>query len=133
MRRLHRIAPQPTIGGMAGTMSDGLLLITGEIEGTMKQITKPREAGRPLTYKRSDLGQRIRDARRAAGLTATVAAAVAGVNCGQWSDWETGRREPKIGSLVAIAKTLQVSVDALLGCDFKSIPRANKRARRRSA
>lgn len=66
---------------------------------------------------------RIREVRRAAGLTMKQLGAMVGVSEGAISHYETGRREPDPLTLGRIANALSVSVDYLLGRDTQtSVP-----------
>lgn len=61
------------------------------------------------------LGPRIRAARKAKGLTATVCAKLVNVSQPAWNMWEVGKRLPKIELLVAICDLLDTTPNALLG------------------
>lgn len=63
---------------------------------------------------------RIREKRKALGLTLKQLGAVIGVSEGGMSHYETGRREPDPDTLKRIATALGVSVDYLLGNDDDS-------------
>ena len=58
---------------------------------------------------------KIRDARKAKGLTMKELGQLIGVSESAISMYETFKREPDNATLVNIAKTLDVSVDYLLG------------------
>jgi len=60
------------------------------------------------------IGQRIQDARLAAGLSQTELAARIGTSTSHVSRIETGRSDLKITSFVKIIETLKVSADDLL-------------------
>jgi transcriptional regulator with XRE-family HTH domain len=61
-----------------------------------------------------DLGRAVREARRQRGMTQETLALETGL--GRKSVWqiESGRREPRVGTLYRIAGVLDVSVAALL-------------------
>lgn len=62
-----------------------------------------------------DLGTRIREARKVAGLSQTSLADAVGTTQGMVSSWETGARTPTADGLVRLATALGVSTDWLLG------------------
>ncbi len=61
------------------------------------------------------LGQRIRRRRQALGLSQEALSSLCGISQRSWSQYETGRWIPRADRLLAIAQTLEVSVDELLG------------------
>jgi transcriptional regulator with XRE-family HTH domain len=61
------------------------------------------------------LGTRIRQAREAAGLIQDQLAEAVGVGSTAVTRWETGKRTPPAYRLSRVARTLNVSVDYLLG------------------
>ena len=61
------------------------------------------------------LGSRIRQARDRAGLTQEQLAERIGVSRTAIARYESGEIEPKLHNLAAIAETLNVSTDELLG------------------
>lgn len=60
------------------------------------------------------VGASIGVARRRRGLSQRSLAESVGANAGQISDWENGRYLPGLASLVAIARTLAVTLDYLV-------------------
>jgi len=62
----------------------------------------------------STLGERICNARQAAGLTLNLASHLAGVKASTMRDWERDRSEPRVNKLVALAGIFGVSPTHLL-------------------
>ena len=62
----------------------------------------------------STLGERICNARQAAGLTLNLASHLAGVKSSTLRDWERDRSEPRVNKLVALAGIFGVSPTHLL-------------------
>ena len=62
----------------------------------------------------STLGERICNARQAAGLTLNLASHLAGVKASTLRDWERDRSEPRVNRLVALAGIFGVSPTHLL-------------------
>ena len=62
----------------------------------------------------STLGERICNARQAAGLTLNLASNLAGVKASTLRDWERDRSEPRVNKLVALAGIFGVSPTHLL-------------------
>ena len=62
----------------------------------------------------STLGERICNARQAAGLTLNLASHLAGVKASTLRDWERDRSEPRVNKLVALAGIFGVSPTHLL-------------------
>lgn len=60
------------------------------------------------------VGQRMREARKARGLTTAGVAKAAGISQGNYSDMEGGRKSPSIRTLAALAEALGVSTDWIL-------------------
>jgi transcriptional regulator with XRE-family HTH domain len=58
--------------------------------------------------------EKIREARKAAGITQTELAAKLGVTSGAVSQWEKGLTRPEIGKLKQLADALNTTVDDLL-------------------
>lgn len=58
---------------------------------------------------------RIREAREKASLTQEELARKVGVTQAAVTQWETGQTMPKIPTLAAVAETLNVSIDYLIG------------------
>lgn len=65
------------------------------------------------------LSSRIREARRAKGLTQAQAAAALHINQATYSGYETGKRQPDALKIKQIAALLGVTGDYLLGLDEK--------------
>lgn len=76
----------------------------------------------------ADLGQRIREARLAQGLSLRATAADASVSPSLLSQVETGKVQPSVSTLYAIVTRLGLSVDEILG----NQPAAGGRQRPRS-
>jgi len=66
------------------------------------------------TKPNTDLGRRLREARRKARLTQAEAGARAGVGQGRFSEYETGATTPDIKTLRRLAAALRVSLCRLL-------------------
>ena len=62
----------------------------------------------------STLGERICNARQAAGLTLNLASHLAGVKASTLRDWERDRSEPRVNKLVALAGIFGASTTHLL-------------------
>ena len=69
----------------------------------------------------STLGERICNARQAAGLTLNLASHLAGVKASTLRDWERDRSEPRVNKLVALAGIFGVSPTHLLAEEGNSI------------
>ena len=59
------------------------------------------------------VGEKLKSARISAGFTQEELAKIIGVTKATISVYESGQREPPIKSLIALAKTLQISLDKL--------------------
>ncbi len=59
-------------------------------------------------------GENLRRLRQEAGLTQIGLAQKAGLSLRSVQNWEQGHRIPRVDTLVALTKALQVSVDRLL-------------------
>ena len=68
----------------------------------------------------STLGERICNARQAAGLTLNLASHLAGVKSSTLRDWERDRSEPRVNKLVALAGIFGVSPTHLLAEEGES-------------
>lgn len=66
-----------------------------------------------MSIVRKDLGNRIRDARVARGLSQVTLAELAGVSPQYLGQLERGLRDPSLGVAVRVARALGVSVDWL--------------------
>jgi transcriptional regulator with XRE-family HTH domain len=75
----------------------------------------PIPGGRPTTQKATPLGQRIAQARLQAGLSQNELADKLGIGRSNIAQWERFAVALKPGQLAALADTLGVSIDALLG------------------
>lgn len=62
-----------------------------------------------------NIGQRLKEARKKAGLTQKRLAEIAGLSAGAYSTYEVGTRELSLATLVTLTKALGVSADWLLG------------------
>lgn len=79
-----------------------------------------RSAGHPDEYatpadRRRAVGERIAEARTAAGLSLSELARRAGIGKGSLSEIESGQRNPTLDTLYAIAGPLRLPLTALLG------------------
>lgn len=61
------------------------------------------------------MGNRIRSARKRAGLTQAEVAEKIGISWQGIAQWETGKRNPKIDTLKKIAQALSIPVEELTG------------------
>ena len=61
----------------------------------------------------TDVGARLRAARKAAGLTQNQLAAQLNITGAAYSGYESGRREPSIGRIIQIANVLRIPVSEL--------------------
>lgn len=61
------------------------------------------------------VADRIKHARRSAGLSQVEAAGKAGMAASQLARYETGENEPQIATLRRLAKALEVSISELIG------------------
>ena len=75
----------------------------------------PMPGGRPTTQKATPLGQRIAQARQQAGLSQNELADKLGIGRCNIAQWERVAVALKAEQLAALADTLGVSVDALIG------------------
>ena len=67
----------------------------------------------------ADMGDRLRQARQARGLSLRRLAALVGVSPSLISQVETGRAKPSVNTLYALANELGISLDVLLFMDTK--------------
>lgn len=80
----------------------------------------PRHKGAPTQErKKMNLGENIKKARKAAGVTQKQLAERMGVYQKDVSRWENGEHAPSIELLAGICKALKVSADTLLETGFK--------------
>ena len=66
----------------------------------------------------SDFGTTIRRLRKQKGLTQKELSDMLGIKQTTYSDWESGKTEPKINVLVRFAELYHTTTDKLLGVDF---------------
>jgi len=62
-----------------------------------------------------DFAKRLKEARRASGLSQQEVAAAAGIDKTTYSSYETGRRQPDLSRLRRLAEVLEMSADWFLG------------------
>ncbi len=60
---------------------------------------------------------RLKELRKKKGLTQKELAEKIGIQQGGYTNWETGKREPKLETVVQLAKILEATTDYLLGFD----------------
>jgi transcriptional regulator with XRE-family HTH domain len=63
---------------------------------------------------RTTLGDNIAIARRRKGLSQAELGKAVGTTKGQISDWESGRNQPRLDAMVALARALETSIDMLV-------------------
>jgi transcriptional regulator with XRE-family HTH domain len=68
--------------------------------------------------------ERLKASRKEARLTQVELAKILKVSNGTIGMWETGKREPKFEAMVHLSKTLNKSVDYLLGLSENDSPQA---------
>ena len=73
-----------------------------------------------------NIGKRFSLFRRRMGLTQKEAAKMIGVKSYQLANYESNRSEPSLKTLVAMAKTYNVSTDQLLGVTKKVLTEPNE-------
>jgi len=66
--------------------------------------------------------ERLKASRKEVGLTQVELANILKVSKGTVGMWETGKREPKFEAMVHLSKTLNKSVDYLLGLSENDSP-----------
>ena len=86
--------------------------INAMIRRRMAEIRKAKAAGAGIPT----LGQRIRAAREARGLSQAALAAVAKISQGYLSQLEQDEREPALSIAARLAQTLGLSMDELAAC-----------------
>jgi transcriptional regulator with XRE-family HTH domain len=80
----------------------------------------------------SDLARHVRQLREAAGMSQQALAIAAGLSISVVTQLEQGTKaDPRISTVVALAKALGVSVDALVAEGHSDAPAKAKRARKR--
>lgn len=75
------------------------------------------------------IAENIRSFRKAAGLTQEQLAEAVGVTVGAVSKWEAGLSNPDLAMIVKLADLFEISVDVLLGYDWKSMSMGQAAAR----
>lgn len=70
----------------------------------------------------ADLGQRLRELREARGLSRPALGEMAGLTAQAIANVEMGRRQPNSATLVALARALGASLDALVGLPPRGYP-----------
>lgn len=75
------------------------------------------------------LGGRLRSLRRRRGLTLSDLSSASGIAESSLSRFEVGRRTPSLEQVLALALTLHVSLDELIGAPSTGDPRVNLRPR----
>lgn len=92
---------------------------------TPKQNTRTEEEQRILW----EIGNRIKLERKRAGIKSqTMLGERVGSSQGVVSDWETGKAEIGVLSLIKLAKTLDISLDVLVMGRFKKLNERQKRS-----
>lgn len=71
--------------------------------------------------------ERVKKVRNEAGLTQKELAQILQLSIGTIAMWETGKREPKLETMVHLSKTLNTSVDYLLGLSEDEMPQTIER------
>ena len=66
--------------------------------------------------------ERLKASRKEVGLTQVELAKILKVSNGTIGMWETGKREPKLETMVHLSNTLNTSVDYLLGLSENASP-----------
>jgi transcriptional regulator with XRE-family HTH domain len=87
----------------------------------------PRRSGNGSRPEYAEIGDRLRAARRARGLTLRGLAERLGVSPSLISQVETGRAKPSVSTLYAIASQLDISLDELLFPDAAGALAARRR------
>ncbi len=87
------------------------MVTSGETRRSKERVGTPQRNGRP-DY--PEMGERLREARRGRNLSLRVLADRLGVSPSLISQIETGRANPSVSTLYAIAAELDVSLDELL-------------------
>ena len=76
--------------------------------------------------KRSEIGERIRSGRLAAGLTQAQLAAALSVTKNAVTNWESGSARPDLSLIAPLCRLLGISADALLGCRAAAVQLSRK-------
>lgn len=76
------------------------------------------------------IGDRIRDLRKAKGLTQQELSRILGVSRATLASWETGRRTPDAHTIRSLARTFNTTTDYLLG--YSDEPNPSKKTPSRS-
>ena len=61
------------------------------------------------------INERIKELRKAQGLTQVQLAEKCGFTQGAITDWEMGKKQPSAEAIIALCKALDISADYLLG------------------
>ncbi len=88
-----------------------------------------RQGGNGAEPEYSEMGDRLRAARRAHGLSLRALADRLGISPSLISQVETGRAKPSVNTLYALASELGISLDDLLFTDARPGPSAARRPR----
>ena len=94
-----------------------------------QEVTVPRQGGNGSEPEYSEMGDRLRAARRAQGLSLRALADRLGISPSLISQVETGRAKPSVNTLYAMATELGMSLDDLLFTETR--PAAAQPRRRR--
>lgn len=89
---------------------------------------------RKPTQWEEEMGMRLQQLRKRAGLSQRQLADAAGVPVGNIRHWEHGRRTPLLDAAARLAQALSVSIDELAGvgqAEAQTPPAAKKTARKR--
>lgn len=73
-----------------------------------------------------EIGKKLAECRRAAGLTQREAAGMIHVSRQCLGNWETGRREPRIGDVVQLCQMYGISLDQIAETSKKDLSRSPK-------
>lgn len=78
-----------------------------------------------------EMGKRLQQLRRKAGLSQSQLARAADVPIGSLRNWEHGRRTPLLDAAARLAQALSVSLDELAGMRRTETPAPKKTTRKR--
>jgi transcriptional regulator with XRE-family HTH domain len=78
----------------------------------LPQAPSSRKTDKPDSRPDADLGERLAEARRHAGLTQAQLAEAADVGQSRIAEWETGKHEPGAKALGRLARALGISADS---------------------
>lgn len=68
-----------------------------------------------MKEKKSLFSERLRKLRKKEGCSASVASELCGINKNAFSIYESGKSEPVLSNIIAIARHYEVSIDYLAG------------------